>query len=91
MHARGWSALPSGLPAILLGGLLAGTLDIDLTKEPLGTGSDGNRVTPRTSAFRESTGPVLGAVGWRLACAIAHEQAAPASMRDDSFAADGAT
>jgi hypothetical protein len=28
MHARGWSALPSGLPAILLGGLIAGTLDI---------------------------------------------------------------
>jgi len=28
MRARGWGALPSGLAAILLGGLIAGTIDV---------------------------------------------------------------
>jgi hypothetical protein len=39
MRARGWSALPSGLTAILLGGLIAGTLDI-------GAAALINRVSP---------------------------------------------
>jgi hypothetical protein len=39
-----------------------------------GTGSDGNRVTPRTSAFRESTRPVLAPLGWRPAFAFAQKR-----------------
>jgi hypothetical protein len=46
-----------------------------------GTDSDGNRMTPRASAFRESTGPVLDAIGWLLACGIAQEHAPPVASR----------
>jgi hypothetical protein len=50
-----------------------------------GTDSDGNRMTPRASAFRESTGPVLDAIGWLLACGIAQSRVSGCRGPDDLF------
>jgi hypothetical protein len=47
------------------------------------------RVTPRTSAFRHSARPVLGAVWWRPACATAHQLTPGRSSSGDRFHLSG--
>ena len=46
-------------PPLVVAYALAGTMDIDMTNEPLGTGADGTRSTCTTSGLPRPTSPTV--------------------------------